>query len=135
MKKHCENAVKVASYLNGHAEVSRAYYPGLPDHPGHNLAKKQMKDFGAIVSFELKSGWEGAFQFAKSRKLFYLGESLGTVVSLINHPASMTHASIPEEVRKKFGISNRLLRLSIGCEDEEDIIEDLKQALESVKNS
>lgn len=134
MEKHCANARKVASFLDEHAEVSRVYYPGLATHPGHCIAKRQMKDFGAMVSFELKSGWEGAFRFVKALRLFYLGESLGTVLSLVNHPASMTHASIPEEVRTKNGITNGLLRLSVGCEDVEDLLMDLDQALEAVKN-
>jgi len=134
MDKHCENAGKVASFLEEHDEVSRVYFPGLPTHPGYNIAKRQMNDFGAMVSFELKSGWEGAFRFTKSVSLFTLGESLGTVISLINHPASMTHASIPEKVRIKNGISNGLLRLSVGCEAGEDLIDDLEQALDAVKN-
>ncbi len=132
LEKHCANAKIIAAYLDEHPKVSRVYYPGLPTHPGHSIAKKQMKDFGAMVSFELKSGWKGAFEFAKSVKLFCLAESLGTVVSLVNHPASMTHASIPQEVREKNGITNGLIRLSVGCEDAKDLIEDLEQTFESL---
>ncbi len=132
MERHCENAKKIASFLSKHSKVRLVYYPGLRTHPGYFTAKKQMKEFGAMLSFELKSGWEGAFQFAKSVRLFYLGESLGTVVSLVNHPASMTHASIPQQIRAKNGITDGLLRLSVGCEDIEDLIADLDQALRAV---
>lgn len=132
MEKHCANARAIATFLDNHHTVSKVFYPGLQTHDGYPIAKKQMKDFGAIVSFELKSGWEGALKFVKATKLFSLGESLGTVFSLVNHPASMTHASIPQEVREKTGITNGLLRLSVGCEDEEDLIEDLSQAFETV---
>lgn len=129
---HCANARKIANYLTGHQEVSKVYYPGLETHDGYSIAKKQMKDYGGIVSFELKSGWEGAFKLTKAVRLFTLAESLGTVVSLVNHPASMTHASIPQEVREKNGITNGLLRLSIGCEDVNDLIEDLDKALATI---
>ena len=129
MEKHCDNAKNIASFLQHHDSVSRVYYPGLESHPGFHIAKSQMKDFGGMVSFELKTEWEGASIFAKSVNLFLLGESLGTVVSLVNHPASMTHASIPEDVRRQHGISNGLLRLSVGCEDVEDLIDDLDRAI------
>ncbi len=129
MDKHCSNAREIAAFLKDHPGVSRVYYPGLESHTGHHLAKKQMKDFGGMVSFELKSDWEGAFGFVKAVKLFSLAESLGTAFSLVNHPASMTHASIPQEVREKNGITNGLLRLSVGLEDVDDLIEDLTQAL------
>jgi len=129
MEKHCSNARTIARFLNEHHGVSRVFYPGLGFHPGHQIARKQMKDFGGMVSFELKSGWKGAFQFVKATRLFLLAESLGTVFSLVNHPATMTHASIPEEIREKNGITSGLLRLSIGLEDVDDLIEDLEQAL------
>jgi cystathionine beta-lyase/cystathionine gamma-synthase len=129
MEKHCANARAVAAFLSEHQAVHKVYYPGLKTHNGHSLAKKQMKDFGGIVSFELKTGWEGAFRLTKAVKLFSLAESLGTVVSLVNHPASMTHASIPQDVREKNGITGGLLRLSVGCEDVNDLLEDLQQAL------
>ncbi len=133
MERHCANARAIAAFLDDHHTVSKVYYPGLRTHEGYPIAKKQMKDFGAIVSFQLKSGWKGAFIFTKAVRLFSLGESLGTVFSLVNHPASMTHASIPQEVREKTGITDGLLRLSVGCEDVNDLIEDLQQALTTVK--
>lgn len=131
MEKHCANARSIAAFLSGHQAVSKIFYPGLKTHHGYSIAKKQMKDFGGMLSFELKHGWEGSFKFTKAVKLFSLAESLGTVVSLVNHPASMTHASIPQEVREKTGITNGLLRLSVGCEDAKDLIEDLEHALEA----
>ncbi len=132
IEKHCSNARAIAAFLNGHHKVSKVYFPGLPTDPGYSIAKRQMKDFGAMVSFELKSGWEGALQFTKTAKLFSCAESLVTIFSLISHPASMTHASMPEEVREKNGITNGLLRLSVGCEDADDLIDDLQQALKVV---
>jgi len=132
LEKHCANSRAIAAFLSEHQEVSKVYYPGLETHNGYSIARKQMKDFGGIVSFELKTGWKGAFNFAKAVKLFTLAESLGTVVSLVNHPASMTHASIPQEVREKNGITNGLLRLSVGCEDVNDLIEDLQRGLSTV---
>ncbi len=135
MEKHCSNARAIAEFLNEHPGVNRVFHPGLESHPGHQIAKKQMKDFGGIVSFELKSGWKGALQFVKATKLFSLAESLGTVFSLVNHPATMTHASIPENIREKTGITNGLLRLSVGLEDVEDLIEDLEQALAAAEKS
>ncbi len=132
MEKHCSNAGAIAKYLGLHPKVKKVYYPGLTDHPGHNVARKQMRDFGGMVSLELKSGWEGVFRFVKNLKLFSLAESLGTVFSLVNHPATMTHASIPKEVREQRGITESLLRLSIGCEDEEDLLADLENGLKHV---
>ncbi len=129
MDKHCDNTKTIAAFLTQHSSVKRVYYPGLESHPGHHIAKLQMKNFGGMVSFELKTEGKGAAIFAKNVQLFLLGESLGTVVSLVNHPATMTHASIPEDVRSQNGISNGLLRLSVGCEDVEDLIDDLDQAL------
>ncbi len=129
MDKHCDNTKIIAAFLTQHSSVKRVYYPGLESHPGHYIAKSQMKKFGGMVSFELKTEGKGAAIFAKNVELFLLGESLGTVISLVNHPATMTHASIPEDVRSQNGISNGLLRLSVGCEDVEDLIDDLDQAL------
>ncbi|MFC2170042.1 trans-sulfuration enzyme family protein [Acidobacteriota bacterium] len=132
LEKHCANAKAITAFLKEHDKVNKVFYPVLPTHDGHLVAKKQMKDYGAIVSFELNSDWEGALAFSTSVKLFNLAESLGTVVSLVNHPASMTHASIPQHVREANGITNGLFRLSVGCEDVEDLIEDLQQALAKV---
>lgn len=133
VERHCQNARKVAEFLKSHPQVNRVFYPGLDEHPGHAIARRQMKDFGGIVSFELKGGFEAAKTVATSVKIFTLAESLGTVCSLINHPATMTHASIPPEVRIKNGITDGLLRLSVGIEDIEDIISDLTQALSKVE--
>lgn len=132
MEKHCNNTKTVAAFLTQHDSIKHVYYPGLESHPGYHIAKSQMKDFGGMVSFELKTEGKGAAIFAKNVNLFLIGESLGSVISLVNHPASMTHASIPEDVRKQHGISNGLLRLSVGCEDVEDLIDDLDQALYAV---
>jgi len=132
MERHCSNARAIARYLWLHPKVKRVYYPGLSDHPSYLIAKKQMKDFGGMVSLELKSDWEGVSKFLKNLKYFSLAESLGTVFSLINHPATMTHASIPKMIREKRGITDGLLRLSVGCEDVEDLLEDLGNALERV---
>ena len=133
MEKHCYNASKLAEFLLQHPKVKKVYYPGLPKHPNHEIAKKQMKDFGGMISFELNSDkLEDAFKFMKSVKIFSLAESLGGVESLISHPASMTHAAIPEEERLKAGISNTLIRLSVGIEHIEDIIKDVERGLESV---
>ncbi|MCW5936152.1 MAG: PLP-dependent transferase [Fimbriimonadaceae bacterium] len=130
MERHCANARAVADWLSDHPKVSRVYYPGLATHPGHQVAKKQMRDFGAMLSFEVTSGWDGARRFMEEVKLFTLAESLGCVQSLVNHPASMTHASVPADVRNAVGITDGLIRLSIGIEDAPDIIADLEQALE-----
>ena len=132
MQRHCENGKAVANFLNGHPKVKTVYYPGLNEHPNHNIAKKQMKDFGGMVSFRLKDeSKEAALSFLESTKIFTLAESLGGVESLVNHPISMTHASVPEEKKKENGITNSLIRLSVGIEDEIDILEDLEQALKS----
>lgn len=135
MDKHCNNTKTIAAFLTQHDSIKHVYYPGLESHPGYHIAKSQMKNFGGIVSFELKTEGEGATIFAKTVNLFLLGESLGTVVSLVNHPATMTHASIPEDVRSQHGISNGLLRLSVGCEDVEDLIDDLDQALNAASQN
>lgn len=131
MQRSVENAIQVAEFLDRHAGVEQAIYPGLPTHPQYDIAKKQMADFGAMVSFSLKNDTsEQAKQFMSRTKIFTLAESLGGVESLVSHPASMTHASIPKEVRDSVGLKDSLIRLSIGIEDGEDLIEDLKQAFE-----
>jgi len=129
MKQHEENARAIASYLNKHPRVKRVYYPGLPTHPGHEIARRQMKGFGGMVSFEVKGGIAAAINFQKRIKIFTLAESLGGVASLADHAATMTHASMPKEVREKVGITDELIRLSIGLENVDDLIEDLEQAL------
>lgn len=130
MKAHCENGAKIAHWLRAHPKVSKVYWPGFEDHPGHEVAKKQMKDFGGMISFELKNdSVEEANRVLSSTHLFSLAESLGGVESLINHPASMTHASIPREERIKNGLSDSLIRLSVGIEDADDLIDDLKKAI------
>lgn len=129
MERHCQNAHKIVSYLTEHPKVSKVYYPGLATHPGHAVAKRQMKDFGAMLSFEVTSGADGARRVMESCELFVLAESLGSVMSLINHPASMTHASMPADVRESVGITDGLIRISVGIEDVEDLIADLDQAL------
>ncbi|MFN5793794.1 MAG: cystathionine gamma-synthase, partial [Bacteroidota bacterium] len=130
MDRHCYNGKEVAQFLKSHPKVGKVNWPGFADHPNHDIAKKQMKDFGGMLSFSLKDdNIETAFEFAKSTKVFSLAESLGGVESLISHPASMTHASIPKEEREKSGVSDSLLRISVGIEDANDLIEDLKQAL------
>jgi len=133
MERHCLNGKKIAEYLRGHAKIGKVYWPGFPDHPNHDIAKKQMRDFGGMLSFVLKDDSEDkARKLMESMELFSLAESLGGVESLINHPASMTHASIPKEERMKNGLSDSLIRLSIGVEDAEDLIADLEQALSNV---
>jgi cystathionine beta-lyase/cystathionine gamma-synthase len=130
MERHCENAAKVAEFLNTHPKVDKVYYPGLPSHPGHELAKKQMRAFGGMVSFTLKNdSVDEALRVMKSTHLFSLAESLGGVESLIGHPATMTHGAIPREERIKNGLSDSLIRLSVGVEDADDLIEDLKNAI------
>lgn len=132
MQRHCENGEKVAAYLSNHPKVKQVYYPGLENHPFHEIAKKQMKGgFGGMVTFTFKSGEKAdAVRFLESLKVFTLAESLGGVESLANHPALMTHASIPEDKRKEIGISDDLVRLSVGIEDAEDLIADIEKALE-----
>jgi cystathionine beta-lyase/cystathionine gamma-synthase len=134
MKAHCENGRAVAEFLRAHPKVGKVYWPGFTDHPNHEVAKRQMRDFGGMISFTLKSdSFDDASELAQSLRVFSLAESLGGVESLVGHPASMTHASIPREERIKTGLVDSLLRLSVGVEDMEDIIEDLRQALEKVK--
>lgn len=130
MNAHCENGRKVAAFLKTHARIDKIYWPGFTDHPNHEVAKKQMTDFGGMISFTLKgAGLEETFRVASSFKVFTLAESLGGVESLINHPVSMTHGSIPKAEREKVGVVDNLLRLSIGIEDIDDLLEDLEQAL------
>jgi len=130
MKAHCENGAKIANWLKANPKVGKVYWPGFEDHPGHAVAKKQMKAFGGMISFELKNdSVEEAKRVLSSTHLFSLAESLGGVESLINHPASMTHASIPREERIKNGLSDSLIRLSVGIEDRDDLIADLSNAI------
>ena len=132
VQRHCENGEKVAAFLSNHPEVEKVYYPGLPDHPFHEIAKKQMGGFGGMVSFTFKSGKkEDAIAFLEKLKVFTLAESLGGVESLANHPALMTHASIPEDKRKEIGITDDLVRLSTGVEDISDLLADLEQAFKN----
>jgi len=129
MRQHEENARAIANHLNKHQAVKRVYYPGLPTHPGHDIAKRQMKGFGGMVSFEVKGGIEAANKFQKKIKIFALAESLGGAASLAEHPGTMSHASMPKDVREKVGIIDDLIRLSIGLENADDLIEDLDHAL------
>jgi cystathionine beta-lyase/cystathionine gamma-synthase len=129
MDRHSANARRLAPWLAEQAQVEKVYYPGLRSHPGHELAAKQMRDFGGMISVRLKGGREGALRFLKRTKLFCLAESLGGVESLAGHPATMTHASIPVEVRKARGVDDGLVRLSVGIEDADDLQEDLRHAL------
>jgi len=129
MNEHQKNAFEVARFLESHPKVSKVIYPGLPSHPEHALAKEQMLGFGGMISFEIKGTLSDATRVLEKTKLFTLAESLGGVESLIEHPAIMTHASVPAENRKALGISDTLIRISVGIEDVRDLIEDLKQAL------
>lgn len=130
MQRHCENGRKVAEYLSKHPKIEKVYWPGLEDHPNHEIAKKQMKDFGGMLSFTTKNNdYNEAIKIVENLKLFILAESLGGVESLAGHPASMTHASIPKIEREKTGVVDSLIRLSVGIEDIEDIIADLEQAI------
>jgi cystathionine gamma-lyase len=133
MERHCINGRKIAEYLRNHPKIGKVYWPGFADHPNHEIAKRQMRDFGGMLSFTLKDDSLGnATKLMESVELFSLAESLGGVESLINHPASMTHASIPKEERIKAGLTDSLIRLSIGVEDAEDLIEDLDMALKKI---
>jgi cystathionine beta-lyase len=130
MQRHCENGEKIAHYLKTNSKIENVYWPGFEDHPNHTIAKQQMSGFGGMISFTLKGNkLEDALTIVKKVKLFALAESLGGVESLIGHPATMTHASIPKEVREKSGVVDSLIRLSVGIEDVSDLIDDLKQAL------
>ena len=130
MERHCQNGRAIAEYLRNHPKIAKVYWPGFPDHPNHEIAKKQMRDFGGMISIVLKDdSIENTFKVASSFKVFSLAESLGGVESLINHPATMTHASIPKAERERVGVVDSLLRLSVGVEDVEDLIADINQAL------
>jgi len=133
MEKHEKNAMIIAKFLNHHKKVEEVYYPGLSDHPGHSIAIKQMSGFGGMISFELKGTIETAVSFLEHLRLISIAESLGAVESLIEHPASMTHASVPKEERERIGLSDTLIRLSVGIEDVDDIIHDISQALSYTK--
>jgi cystathionine gamma-lyase len=132
MERHCSNALELAQWLERQPQVARVYYPGLPSHPQHELARRQMRGFGGMISVELNSDLTGARRFLESVRIFALAESLGGVESLIEHPAIMTHATIPAETRAQLGISDALVRLSVGVEDVEDLRADLAQALMQV---
>lgn len=129
MERHCSNGKQIAHFLRNHPKIEKVYWPGFEDHPNHTIAKKQMNDFGGMISFVYKGTIEETFKLASSFHVFSLAESLGGVESLINHPATMTHASIPKAEREKAGVVDSLLRLSVGVEDIDDLIDDLKQAL------
>ncbi len=128
MARHEQNAMKVAEFLAGHPKAGHVVYPGLTSHPQHSLARKQMKGFGGMLTFEIQGGLPAAKRFLKAVKVFACAESLGGVESLIEHPAIMTHASVPPETRAALGISDGFIRLSVGIEDVEDLVEDLDQA-------
>ncbi|MCB9637976.1 MAG: PLP-dependent transferase [Myxococcales bacterium] len=132
MERHCSNAMKVAEYLEGHEKVARVSYPGLPSHPGHEIAKRQMSAFSGMISFELKGGIPAGVALLNNVKLCALAESLGSVETMITHPATMTHAEVPKDERIARGLTDGLCRLSVGIEAVEDIIEDLERALEKV---
>ena len=132
MERHCKNAKKVVEFLNKHPKIERVYYPGLETHLGHEIAKKQMKDFGAMISFELKGGFEAGKTLLNNLKLCSLAVSLGDTETLIQHPASMTHSPYTKEEREAAGITDGLVRLSVGLENVEDIIADLEQGLEKI---
>lgn len=130
MKAHCENGERIAHFLKNHPKVDKIYWPGFEDHPNHDIAKKQMRGFGGMISITLKGAdLQETFRISSNFKVFTLAESLGGVESLINHPATMTHGSIPKEEREKVGVTDNLLRLSVGVEDIEDLLEDLGNAL------
>lgn len=132
VQRSCENANKIAHFLKNHPKVNKVYYPGFKTHPGHQIALEQMNDFGGMVSFDLKEDTpESAFAIMRNTKLFLLAESLGGVESLIGHPATMTHASIPQVDRHKIGLTDSLIRISVGVEDVDDLLSDLKQALDA----
>ena len=129
MQRHCENARVIANYLKKHEKVDNVYWPGFENHPNHNIAKSQMNDFGGMISFTVKGNFDLVKRITSSFKVFTLAESLGGVESLVNHPATMTHASIPKEERDKIGITDNLIRLSVGIEDISDLVDDIEQAI------
>jgi cystathionine beta-lyase/cystathionine gamma-synthase len=133
MRQHCENGRQIAQWLKAHPQVEKVLYPGLVEHPGHAVAARQMRDFGGMISFTLKGDkLDDALKFLSNTHLFSLAESLGGVESLIGHPASMTHDSIPKAEREKAGLKDSLIRLSVGIEDAEDLIEDLEKAFQAI---
>jgi cystathionine beta-lyase len=133
MQRHCENGKAIAEYLNTHPKIEKVYWPGFESHSNHSIAKKQMKDYGGMLSFSIKRNRkEDAMKLVENLKLFTLAESLGGVESLCGHPATMTHASIPKADREKTGVSDSLIRLSVGIEDIQDLILDLKHGLEKI---
>jgi cystathionine gamma-lyase len=132
MERHDQNARLVSEALRRHPKVERLTWPGLPEHPQHALARKQMKGFGGMLTFVIKGGLPAARSFLKALRLFTVAESLGGVESLIEHPAIMTHASVPPETRRKLGIDDGFIRLSVGIENGQDLVDDLLQALERV---
>jgi methionine-gamma-lyase len=132
MVRHCDNAMAVARHLEKHPKVARVHYPGLEHHPQHELARRQMSGYGGIVSFELKGGYEAGRKMMDSIRMWTLAVSLGCVDSLIQHPASMTHACVPREKRDKVGVTDGLVRLSVGVEDLEDLVRTLDEALAAV---
>lgn len=129
MEQHARNSQQIAEFLASHKKVKKVHYPGLPTHPQHDLAKRQMSGFSGMVSFDMNGTYDDVVKFLKKLKVFSLAESLGGVESLVNHPEKMTHASVPEELRKKLGIGPTMLRLSVGIEDVSDLVVDLEQAL------
>ena len=133
MQRHCENGEKIAEFLTNHSKIENVYWPGLKDHPNHDIAKEQMSGFGGMISFTLKGNkLDDALKVVENVKLFALAESLGGVESLIGHPATMTHASIPKDIREASGVVDSLIRLSVGVEDSDDLIADLSAALDSI---
>lgn len=134
MQRHCENAKLIANFLNEHPKIKVVYYPGLKSHPGHQIACRQMRDFGGMISFELNANLSETKKFLTQCQIFSLAESLGGVESLIEHPAIMTHAAVPAKERAQLGIHDNFIRLSVGIEDSQDLIEDLSQALDVVAN-
>jgi methionine-gamma-lyase len=129
MQRHCENAMQVAKFLEQHTAVSKVNYVGLPSHPDYFIAQKQMRHAGGMLSFELKKGFQGGVDFMNKLKMCVRAVSLGTVDTLLSHPASMSHFSVPKEQREKYGITDGLIRMNVGIENNEDIIADLNQAL------
>ena len=132
MERHCANALEIARWLEEQPQVQSVSYPGLKSHPQHDLARTQMRGFGGMVTIVLKTDLEGTRRFLENTHLFSLAESLGGVESLINHPALMTHASVPKEQREKLGVTDSLVRISVGVEDLRDLVDDLKSALEAI---
>jgi cystathionine beta-lyase/cystathionine gamma-synthase len=135
MDRHCANAKQIAEYFSKHPKIAKVYFPGLPTHPGHEIAKRQMKDFGAMVSIEIKADIEETRKFTSVIELWTLAESLGGVKSLLCQPATMTHASVDPAMRRQVGIQDGLIRLSVGLEDPKDLIKDLEQALDKVRTT